>query len=253
MTTVQLELMASREGGDGRRDSMAGRRIVLWDIDHTLIDTRGVGRELSAQAFEQVTDVPMVKQAKIDGLTESVIFRETAKLHGLRTDRYDFERFAAALAKAHLARAADLRKRGHALPGAAAALDALGATPGVLQTVLTGNVRSVAEIKLQVFGLDGRIRWDIGAFGEDDDVRAELVRIALGRAAALFGAPVAPGEAVLIGDTPADVEAGLENGVPVIAVASGRSSADDLRDAGAVHVLPSLEVTDAVVAMVREA
>ncbi|WP_433445702.1 HAD family hydrolase [Nonomuraea sp. CA-141351] len=232
---------------------MAARRIVLWDIDHTLIDTRGVGRELSAQAFEQVTGVPMRKQAKIDGITESVIFRETAKLHGLKTGRKDFERFASALTKAHFARAADLRERGHALPGAVAALDALSAMPGVLQTVLTGNVRTVAKIKLQVFGLDRHIRWDIGAYGEDDEVRAELVRIALGRAASVLGEPAAPEDAVLIGDTPADVEAALENGVPVVAVASGRSSVDELRDAGAVRVLPSLVDTEAVVAMVREA
>ncbi|MFB9631280.1 HAD family hydrolase [Nonomuraea helvata] len=233
-------------------ESMMDRRIVLWDIDHTLIDTRGVGRELSAQAFEQVTGVPMLKQAKIDGITESVIFRETARLHGLHTDRHDFERFASALTKAHLARAAELRERGHALPGAAAALDALGAIPGVMQTVLTGNVRMVAEIKLQVFGLDRHIRWDIGAFGEDNDLRAELVRIALGRAASIFGEPIAASDAMLIGDTPADVEAALDNGVPVIAVASGRSSVDDLRDAGAVRVLPSLANTDSVVAMVQD-
>ncbi|MGP3959731.1 HAD family hydrolase [Nonomuraea sp. 3N208] len=231
---------------------MSARRIVLWDIDHTLIDTRGVGRELSAQAFEQVTGVPMLKQAKIDGMTESVIFRETAKLHGLQTDRHDFERFASALTKAHLARAAELRERGHALPGAAAALDALSAMPGVVQTVLTGNIRMVAEIKLQVFGLDRHIRWDTGAFGEDNDVRAELVRIALERATSVFGEPVTSADAVLIGDTPADVEAALESGVPVIAVASGRSSVDDLRDAGAVHTLPSLTDTDSLVAMVRE-
>ncbi len=229
---------------------MTVRRIVLWDIDHTLIDTRGVGRELSAQAFRQVTGVPMVEQAKIDGITEPVIFRETAKLHGLRTDRHDFERFAAALTKVHAERAAELRERGHALPGAASALDALDARPDVVQTVLTGNIRMVAEIKLQVFGLDRHIRWEIGAFGEDDDIRAELVRIALDRASAIFGEPVISENAVLIGDTPADVEAALANDVPVIAVASGRSSADDLRAAGAERVLPGLEDSDALLALV---
>ncbi|MGW4412963.1 hypothetical protein ACWEJ6_54005, partial [Nonomuraea sp. NPDC004702] len=59
----------------------------------------------------------MIEQAKVDGITEAVIFRETASLHGLRTDRHDFERFAAALTQAHLERAIELRERGHALPG----------------------------------------------------------------------------------------------------------------------------------------
>src|SRR4051794_9958313 len=109
-------------------------QLVLWDIDHTLIDTRGVGRELSAAAFEEVTGQPMREQAKIDGITEAVIFRETAKLHGLTTDRADFERFAAALTAQHIRHANDLRERGHALPGAAAALESLAAA-NVRQTV----------------------------------------------------------------------------------------------------------------------
>lgn len=221
-------------------------RLVLWDIDHTLIDTRGVGRELSGTAFLRTTGLRMRQQAKIDGITEPVIFRETAKLHGLATDRADFESFAQALAEEHLAHLADLRERGHALPGAAAALTALANTPEVVQTIVTGNVRSVAEIKLQVFGLDHHIQWDLGAYGEDADVRAELVRLSLERAG------VGPTDAVLVGDTPADVEGALENDVRVIAVASGRSDADALREAGAHSVLPDLNDTDRFVALVFE-
>jgi phosphoglycolate phosphatase len=225
-------------------------RMVLWDIDHTLIDTRGVGRELSAAAFEQVTGVPMRKQAKIDGITEPVIFRETAKLHGLTTGRVEFEAFASALIAGHLARVPVLRERGHALPGAASVLEALAAIPGVVQTVVSGNVRGVAEIKLATFGLDRHIAWDLGAFGEDDDVRAELVRTSLKRASAVLGGQVVPQDAVLIGDTTADVDAGRDAGVRVIAVATGRSTAADLRHAGAQHVLAGLSDTAAVVALV---
>ncbi|MFM9499850.1 HAD family hydrolase [Streptomyces galilaeus] len=219
-------------------------KLVLWDIDHTLIDTRGVGRELSAAAFEQTLGKPMQQQARIDGITEPVIFRETAKLQGLTTNRADFERFAHALADGHLRRAAGLRERGHALPGAATALDALDAAD-VGQTVVTGNVRPVAEIKLSVFGLDRHIRWDIGAFGEDHDVRSELVRLSLQRAGTAAAA------AVLIGDTPADVEGAHANGVRVIAVASGRSDEAALRDAGAKTVLSDLRDTELLVKLVR--
>ncbi|MFE3118750.1 HAD family hydrolase [Streptomyces niveus] len=208
--------------------------LVLWDIDHTLIDTRGVGRELSAAAFAEATGQPMREQATIDGITEAVIFRETAKIHGLTTDRADFERFAQALTAQHVAHGAELRERGCALLGAAAALDAL-AVAGVRQTVVTGNVRPVAEIKLGVFGLDTHIEWDAGAYGEDADLRPALVDLALTRSS------TAAGDAVLIGDTPADVEGGRENGVHVIAVATGRSSATELRGAGAHHVLDDLK------------
>ncbi|RFU85179.1 HAD family hydrolase [Streptomyces triticagri] len=211
-------------------------RLVLWDIDHTLIESRGVGGELSAAAFEQVTGQPMRDQAKIDGITEAVIFRETAKLHGLEVSRADFRRFAAALTEQHVDHAAELRERGSALPGAAAILEALAAADA-RQTVVTGNVRPVAEIKLNVFGLDTHIDWDAGAYGEDADLRPALVELALRRASARAD------EAVLIGDTPADVEGGLANGVRVIAVATGRSSAARLHDAGADVVLDDLSDT----------
>ncbi|MFB8347892.1 HAD family hydrolase [Streptomyces niveus] len=217
--------------------------LVLWDIDHTLIETRGVGRDLSAAAFAEVTGQPMREQATIDGITEAVIFRETAKLHGLTTDRVDFERFAHALAQQHVVHAAELRERGSALIGAAAALDAL-AVANVRQTVVTGNVRAVAEIKLNVFGLDTHIEWDIGAYGEDADLRPALVDLALARSS------TAAGETVLIGDTLADVEGGLENGVRVIAVATGRSSSAELRDAGAQHVLDDLTNTARLVEII---
>ncbi|WP_116211705.1 HAD family hydrolase [Streptomyces olivoreticuli] len=217
---------------------MGPSRIVLWDIDHTLIDTRGVGRELSAMAFERVTGRPMERQAAIDGITEAVIFRETAKLHGLRTDRRDFERFAHALAEAHVLRVAELRERGHALPGAAAALDAVASLPGTEQTVVSGNVRAVAEVKLRAFGLDRHIRWECGGYGEDADDRPALVRLALERSG------ITAADAVLLDDTPAGVRAGVVNGVRVIAVATGRSNEAALLGAGAGAVLPDLVDTD---------
>ncbi|WP_456302710.1 HAD family hydrolase [Streptomyces niveus] len=92
----------------------------------------------------------------------------------------------------------------------------------------------VAEIKLGVFGLDTHIEWEVGAYGEDADLRPALVDLALTRSF------TAAGDAVLIGDTPADVEGERENGVHVIAVASGRSSVAELRGAGAHHVLDDL-------------
>lgn len=214
--------------------------VVLWDIDHTLIATRGVGRELSAAAFETTLGVPMRRQAKIDVITEPVIFRETARIHGLTTTRTDFERFAQALTDQHLHHVARLRERGHALPGAAAALAALHQA-GARQTVVTGNIRPVAEIKLAVFGLDQHVDWEAGAYGEDDERRPELVRLALERCAAL------PEGVIVIGDTLADIEAGHANRVRVIAVASGRSTASQLRLAGADTVLTDLRDTDRIV------
>ncbi|MFE3150058.1 HAD family hydrolase [Streptomyces sp. NPDC059218] len=215
-------------------------QLVLWDIDHTLIATRGVGREIFGECFEQVTGRVMQAQASVDGMTEPVIFRETAKLHGIASNRAMFESFARCSAERHLLRAGELRKRGHALPGAATALAAVAALGGVVQTVVTGNIRPAAEVKLGAFGLDAHIRFEYGAYGEDDDERAELVRIAIRRASQALNAPVAPENVLLIGDTPADVAAALDSGVRVLAVGTGRSSSADLRAAGATMAVTSL-------------
>ncbi|WP_436847007.1 HAD family hydrolase [Streptomyces atratus] len=219
-------------------------QLVLWDIDHTLIATRGVGREIFGACFEQVTGQVMKKQAAVDGMTEPVIFRETAKLHGIDSDRSMFEAFARCSGEQHLMRASELRERGHALPGAATALAAIAGLDGVVQTVVTGNIRPVAEIKLGTFGLDGHIRFPCGGYGEDDDERAELVRIAIRRTSQALNTPIAADDVLLIGDTPADVTAGLDNGVRVVAVGSGRSSTSELREAGATTVVAGLEDLD---------
>ncbi|MEU3351018.1 HAD family hydrolase [Streptomyces sp. NPDC037389] len=208
--------------------------LVLWDIDHTLVDTRGAGRALFAEAFLRVTGVRMTGQPRIDGLTEPVIFRETARMHGLRTSSAEFADFAVALAEAHLRGIAGLRDRGRALPGAASALTALSQVPGVRQTVLTGNIRVAAEVKLAAFGLDRHLDLTIGAYGEESEERAGLVGLALARASC----PAA--DAVLVGDTPGDVRAGLASGVRVVAVATGRSSEEELRSAGAEAVVADL-------------
>ncbi len=217
--------------------------LVLWDIDHTLMATGGLGRELWAQAFEEVTGVELREQASVTGSTERVILRETARLHDLPHSDELFESFASALGGVHVRRAAELRERGHALPGAAAVLARL-AKQGMRQTVVTGNVRGAAEVKLAVFGLDDYLQLDDGAYGEDGEERPELLRAALTRSSARSEA------AVFLGDTPADVAAGLEAGVRIVAVATGRTSAQELRSAGADTVLEGLTDTEAALAAI---
>lgn len=113
------------------------------------------------------------------------------------------------------------------------------------QSVVTGSVRQAAEVKLAVFGLDAYLRLDDGAYGEDGEGRPELLHAALKRAA------VSPKSAVFLGDTPADVAGGRDAGVRVVAVATGRASASDLRDAGAHVVLDGLEDTGRACAAIQ--
>ncbi|GAB3450098.1 haloacid dehalogenase-like hydrolase [Streptomonospora sediminis] len=225
---------------------MPPRSLVLWDVDHTLIETRGVGSAVFGDAFEKATGRPMnAGMARAHGETEPVLLEKTLVLNGI-SDRDDelFGRFAAAQAEAYRARLEELRSRGRALPGVESALRAVAVDPAVIQSVLTGNTRTAAQIKLSAFGLDDHLDLGIGAYGDDDAHRPNLVEVARTRAAERYEAPIARGRTVLIGDTPNDIAAGKAAGVAVIAVASGASTLRDLTDAGADLVLKTLENAD---------
>jgi phosphoglycolate phosphatase len=229
---------------------MTAYRLVLWDVDHTLIASGGVGGEISHDAFYKVTGVRQVQDPDVSGRTERAILTESCRLHGLDPDDYAFEDYADALAEGYLLRAAELRERGHALPGAAAALDALAKVEVVRQTVVSGNVRRVAEAKLAVFGLDRHIDFSIGGYAEDSDVRAELVRAAHRRALNADGLDYGIGQVLVIGDTPADVTAARTAGAVVLGVATGKSSRAELLAAGADAAADDLADVEGLLALV---
>jgi phosphoglycolate phosphatase-like HAD superfamily hydrolase len=218
--------------------------LVLWDIDHTLIETGGVGGEIYADAFRAVTGHPLDEMPALSGRTEPVIFREALKANGIADTGDLYEQFAEEQARGYAARADELRRRGRALPGAADALRALADRADVVQSVLTGNTRPASEIKLRVFGLDRYLDLDVGAYGTDDDDRPNLVKIARQRAEAAHGMPFDAASTVLIGDTPNDVAAARDGGARIIAVATGSDSAEDLTRAGADTVFEDLTQTD---------
>lgn len=147
---------------------------------------------------------------------------ESLRLNGIEPTEEAVGRLAAALVRGYEDARAELRETGRALPGAAETLADLTGRPAVHQTVLSGNLREVARIKLAVFGLDRYLDLAAGAYGDDDPDRPRLVAIAQRRAADATGAVFSNDATVLIGDTPNDVAAGLAAGVRVIGVATGK-------------------------------
>jgi phosphoglycolate phosphatase len=225
-------------------------RLVLWDIDHTLIETRGVGGQVYAEAFAKVTGQPLEKMPELAGRTEPVIFREALKINGMEPNEGLYVEFAAEQARGYAAHLDELRARGRALPGAAEALHELSMRDDVIQSVLTGNTRPSAEIKLRAFDLDRYLDFDIGAYGTDDDTRANLVAIARQRAEKSHSRIFDNSATVLIGDTPNDVAAARASGARIIAIATGKYTAADLAAAGADTVLGDLTDKFAVVASI---
>jgi phosphoglycolate phosphatase-like HAD superfamily hydrolase len=154
-----------------------------------------------------------------------------------------------------------VREHGRVLPGAAEAVRALTATgsaagggPGngdlLVQSVLTGNMRVLAQVKLGALGLDRVLDLRVGAYGDSHEIRADLVPLARANATAAYGADFSGPATVLVGDTPLDVEAALVAGARAVAVASGEFSVADLEAAGADAVLPDLTDTAAVLALI---
>jgi phosphoglycolate phosphatase-like HAD superfamily hydrolase len=221
--------------------------LVLWDIDHTLIENNGVNKEIYARAFELLTGQPAQHPARTEGRTEPEIMRNMLQTHGIELTPVYAARMREVLEFATLSKATELRIRGHELPGARGALSALKSSPGIIQSVLSGNILPNAVTKLSAFHLDGFLDFEVGGFGSDDEVRANLVGVAQERATAKYGVRFDKEATVLIGDTPRDVQAGRDGGAHVIAVASGSDNMEALRAEGADVVLPDLRDTRAVV------
>jgi len=229
------------------------RFLVLWDVDYTLVNTRGVGYQLYQLAFAELygRELPdAAARANMAGRTDRAISMDVLAMAGITDPAGEVTRFEAALSRLAPGLAEMVTARGVALPGAAAALDALAITGRVRQSLLTGNVKAMAEVKLTPFGLTEHLDLDVGAYGNESVVRADLVGLARARAASAYGQDYGGQATVLIGDTPLDVEAALTSGARAVAVATGHSTADELAEAGADAVLHDLSDTELVIAAV---
>jgi len=229
------------------------RLLVLWDIDYTLVNARGVGSELYTKVFTGLYGRPLPQPGSMAGRTDRAIAREVLALAGLDGLDQELQLFQAALNDTAPAFAARARQVVTALPGAGAALAGLAAVApgqGPVQSLLTGNIRPMAEIKLAAAGLTRHLDLEVGSYGDLHEIRAELVAPARAAAAAAYGQDFGGTATVLIGDTPLDVAAALATGARAVGVATGHFSAADLAAAGAHAVLPDLTGTAAVVSAI---
>jgi phosphoglycolate phosphatase-like HAD superfamily hydrolase len=219
--------------------------LVLWDVDHTLIENGGVSKENYALAFEILTGRAPEVQPSTDGRTDIGIMENLLTANNVNSGTISLEQQFAALAEAAERNRARLAERGHALPGAVECLTRLSTIPDVIQSVLTGNIEVNARVKLGAFGLDRWLDFSVGGFGADHKIRGMLVPAAQQRATRKYGFDAKNDPTILVGDTKLDVLAALVGGGRVIAVATGVDTADELADAGADAVLEGLADVDA--------
>jgi phosphoglycolate phosphatase len=232
----------------------AGKQVLLlWDVDHTLIENSGVSKAVYARAFQMMTGRAPEVQPGTDGRTDQEIVRNLFTANGAAFTTGDERSYQSVLVDAMGELHPRLMRDGFVLPGVPEVLEAVSQIPGIVQSVLTGNIRPNAEAKLRLLGEHARVLdLDVGGYGSDDARRSRLVGAAQRKASQKYGTVFRSSSTVLVGDTERDVAAALEGGALIVAVATGVTSQEELRQAGAHVVLPDLSDAPGFVAIVRD-
>lgn len=222
------------------------KRLVLWDIDKTLMDVDGTGFASFSAAFTAFTGLDSFVETRGAGRTEMQWFAETLEANGLHDPGDWFPRFREIQTRELAERTAQMRQHGRVLAGAREILGRCAEHPEIVSSVLTGNSLANAKLKLELFGLTDVLEIASGAYGDDHASRPELVAIAQRRVREATGIEFTAATTVLVGDSVNDVRAAREGGARIVAVATGLADAEELSAAGAPTVFEDLADTDAV-------
>lgn len=224
--------------------------VVLWDIDNTLLYTGGAGSRAMARAFVELYGTSdAFRRIEFSGRTDTAIFFDAARAHGLPEARWMLERdrFREAYVPHLQAALVESDGDGGLMPGVRELLDELARLAGVRMGLGTGNFRGGGELKLRHYGIGGYFPGMLGGFGEDSESRDEVIATAIER----MWNGCRPERVVVIGDTPHDVTAARANGAFALAVATGRNDAAELAACGADVVMADLTDTAAALRAIR--
>ncbi len=225
-------------------------KLVLFDIDGTIMLSAGAGGRAVRRALIEVFGGSGPEQHRFDGKTDPQIVRELMSIAGHEDAHIEahmpalFERYLIYLREELEVSAATGGIR--IMPGVFDLLDALDARSDVVLGLLTGNLVEGARAKLVAAGIDPDL-FRVGAYGSDHEIRGELPAVAQRRAREELGLSFSGRDIVVIGDTPADLQCGAAIGCRAIGVATGMYSLDDLREHRPAAVFSNLADTVAVV------
>jgi phosphoglycolate phosphatase len=212
--------------------------VVLFDVDGTLIDSGGAGARSWTHAFDTLYAIPAdIGSRTAAGETDPVVARKTFEA---AVGREPTEAELARLFAVYLLRLSEevRTSEGYRVLDGVEDLLLMLSDTGTMLGLVSGAMEGAARVKLSRADLNRFFVF--GGYGSDSDDRVLLTHVAIDKAATLHGHDVTPDRVFVVGDTPLDVEAAHAAGAVSVAVASGRFSVEELRAAGARHVLPSL-------------
>lgn len=221
-------------------------RLLLWDVDGTLIHSAGIGAAVFDRALERVVGTAPGARLVLGGKTDPQITLEYLELMAVDDPHKQLPLVLDAVEAEVAAAATMLTERGTAQPGVPQLLARLAADDAVHQTVLTGNTAANALVKLTAFGLQHWLDLAVGAYGSDHADRCRLVPVAIERVRRLRGLEVDAGDTWVVGDTGNDLACARAGGARCLLVATGGTPLHELERLDADAVLPDLTDVDAV-------
>lgn len=220
--------------------------ILLFDIDGTLINSGGAGGAALCAALEEEFNVDRAEKVRFSGRTDRGIGSDLLRLHGIEDSPENWQR----LRDGYLRRLPEYlpQRPGRILPGVSELLGELGSVPRTVMGLLTGNLRTGAEIKLQHFGLNDY--FSFGGFGDEHPHRDDVAHSALAAARDALPQQAADEQIWVFGDTPLDIQCARAINARVVAVATGVEPRDELEQAGPDVLLDDLSDTQRVLEIV---
>ena len=226
--------------------------LILFDVDGTLLRSRGVGLKSMKEAIEQLHEVSVDPRVlNTGGRLDNHLFRELLELGGLASDSATI---------GELSRAYVQRMKHHfsqdswsnPLPGGRELVQAVHEDETLCGALLTGNIEETCWLKLEDAGYD-RQWFEFGVYGNEGEHRRDLPVIAMQRYQTMHHRSIRPEDVVVIGDTPHDVDCARHSGCRSVGVATGMSSTEELLQSQASLVVDELTDLESLLGWVKDA
>jgi phosphoglycolate phosphatase-like HAD superfamily hydrolase len=224
-------------------------KVILFDIDGTLMRSHGVGTRAMLRAGQAICGPAFdLEGVMIGGGLDPIIYRQAAIKMGLTDHHVLHDAFRDRYLQELALELRAVLRRPELLPGIITLLAQLADRDDVAFGLLTGNYQRAVPLKFEAVGLDFKV-FVAGGFGDDADTRPGLLPVALERMQRALGVGLSARDTLVVGDTPRDVDCALQNGSRCLAVATGFHPIEELRAAGAHRAVADLSDPEVLLSM----